>query len=219
MKYLIAPSLLSADLLFLGKEIGDLLAAGVDLLHLDIMDYHYVPNLTFGLPTCKAIAHKFPKAIIDVHLMTKPVDELIVAFAKAGAKRISIHPETSMHVDRSLELIRQLGCLAGIVLNPGSSPECLKWLLHRLDFILVMLVNPGFAGQALIPEVIPKIKWIKERFSQIPIAVDGGVNLTNIAELVDAGASQFIMGSGFFVNKNYAKTIADLRHNFMLANK
>lgn len=218
MAYLIAPSLLSADLLCLGEEITALLAAKVDMLHLDIMDFHYVPNISFGLPICQAITEYFIAPIVDVHLMTKPVDDLIIAFARAGAKRISIHPDATLHLDYSLQLIRQQGCHAGVALNPSIAIDCLAWCVHRLDFILIMLVNPGFGGQKLIPEIIPKISMIKQQYPNIPIAVDGGVNLTNIADLARAGATEFIAGSAIFATgvKNYIKIINNMRN--ILAN-
>ncbi|KTC81477.1 ribulose-phosphate 3-epimerase [Legionella brunensis] len=212
MTYLIAPSLLSADMTRLGEEVSSVMQAGADLIHFDVMDNHYVPNLTFGPPICKALHQRFPKIPIDVHLMTNPVDDLIVNFAKAGAKRISIHPDATIHLDRSLELIRQQHCEAGLVLNPATSPECIEWVLHRLDFVLIMTVNPGFGGQKLIPEVIQKIKWIKQQTPTLPICVDGGVSIENIASLAKAGATQFVAGSAIFSSDDYDKTIATMRN-------
>lgn len=211
MAYLIAPSLLSADMTRLGEEIEAVLAAGADMIHLDVMDNHYVPNLTMGPFICQALTSRFPKLIIDVHLMASPVDELIMQFSEAGAKRISIHPEATHHLDRSLQLIQQQGCQAGLVLNPASSPEYLKWCAHRLDFILLMTVNPGFGGQTLIPEVIPKIKAIHEAYPNLPICIDGGVSQKNIQSLAKAGASQFVAGSAIFSTRNYSQTIASMR--------
>ncbi|MDI9817723.1 MULTISPECIES: ribulose-phosphate 3-epimerase [unclassified Legionella] len=211
MTYLIAPSLLSADMTRLGEEVAAVMQAGADLIHFDVMDNHYVPNLTFGPVICEALHQRFPKAIIDVHLMTNPVDELISQFAKAGANRISIHPDATIHLDRSLQLIHQQQCKTGLVLNPATPPECLQWCIHRLDFVLVMTVNPGFGGQQLIPDTIHKIKWIKQQYPHLPICVDGGVSLENIALLAEAGATQFIAGSAIFSTDDYAKTIAAMR--------
>ncbi|CEK10191.1 ribulose-phosphate 3-epimerase [Legionella hackeliae] len=212
MTYLIAPSILSADMTRLGEEVDLVMKAGADLIHFDVMDNHYVPNLTFGPPICKALRERFPHIPIDVHLMTNPVDDLIVNFAKAGANRISIHPDATIHLDRSLELIRQQECEAGLVLNPATSPECLAWCIHRLDFVLVMTVNPGFGGQQLIPEVEQKITWIKTKFPHLPICIDGGVTTNNIARLAKAGATQFVAGSAIFSTDDYAETITAMRN-------
>lgn len=210
----ILPSILSADLTRLGEEVDAVIQAGADMIHFDVMDNHYVPNLTFGPSLCKALRKRFANIAIDVHLMTIPVDDLIQQFAAAGANRISIHPDASIHLDRSLQLINDLGCQAGLVLNPSTSPECIQWCIHRLDFVLVMTVNPGFGGQALIPDVIQKIANIHQQFPQLPICVDGGVTIENIAALASAGARQFVAGSAIFHSKNYAKTIAELRKAF-----
>ncbi|KTD19006.1 ribulose-phosphate 3-epimerase [Legionella jordanis] len=211
MTYLIAPSILSADMTRLGEEVEAVLNAGADLIHFDVMDNHYVPNLTFGPPVCAALHKRFPNAVLDVHLMATPVDDLIVQFAKAGAKRISIHPDASIHLDRSLDLIQQQQCKAGLVLNPSTSPECLNWCHYRLDFVLVMTVNPGFGGQKLIPEVKEKISWIKEHFPHLPICIDGGVGIDNIANLAKTGASQFVAGSAIFSSQDYRQTILEMR--------
>ena len=207
----IAPSILSADVMRLGEEVDALIHAGADLIHLDVMDNHYVPNLTFGPAFCKAIHQRHPNFPIDVHLMTTHVDALITQFAEAGAKRISIHPDATTHLDRSLDLIRQSGCETGLVLNPSVTPECLDWTHHRLDFVLVMTVNPGFGGQTLIKPMIDKISWIKTHFPSCPICVDGGVTLDNIQSLAKAGASQFVAGSAILSTKNYKETIHMLR--------
>ena len=210
-RYLIAPSLLSADVLRLGEEVDALLAAGADLIHFDVMDNHYVPNLTFGPLFCAALLKRNPNACVDVHLMTTPVDPLIVQFAKAGAKRISIHPDATIHLDRSLALIREHHCAAGLVFNPATSPKCLTWSRYQLDFVLVMTVKPGFAGQKLIEAVIPKINWIKTHFPDLPICVDGGVSIHNIRTLANAGATQFVAGSAILSTTDYKKTINQLR--------
>ncbi len=185
--------------------------AGSDMLHIDVMDNHYVPNLTFGPLLCQAVRKRFKDLLIDVHIMASPVDALITQFASAGATRISIHPDATIHLDRSLQLIRESGCQAGLVLNPATSIDYITDCVHRLDFVLVMTVNPGFAGQTLIPEVIPKITRLHERFPTLPICVDGGVTSTNIETLARAGATEFVAGSAIFNSKNYAKTIADMR--------
>lgn len=211
MRYLIAPSLLSADMTRLGEEVEAVLAAGADMIHFDVMDNHYVPNLTIGPLVCTALAKRFPQAILDVHLMVKPVDDLIVQFAKAGAKRISIHPDATIHLDRSLQLIRQHQCEAGLVLNPATAPDCLEWCSHYLDFVLVMTVNPGFGGQKLIPEVINKIKVIHQRYPNLAICVDGGVSDSNIEKLARAGATQFVAGSAIFSTSNYGTIIKSMR--------
>lgn len=209
--YQIFPSILAADLTCLGKEVEAVMAAGADMIHIDVMDNHYVPNLTFGPAICSALSARFKPLPLDVHLMTTPVDNLITAFATAGAQRISIHPDATVHLDRSLESIRQAGCEAGLALNPATSIDCLRWCMHRLDFVLVMTVNPGFGGQQLIPELIQKIKTINELYPELPIAVDGGVNIKTIKRLANAGATQFIMGSALFSSADYVKTIADAR--------
>lgn len=211
MSYIIAPSILAADMTCLGEEVSAVMAAGADMVHFDVMDNHYVPNLTIGPFICQHLAKKFPKLIIDVHLMAKPVDDLIVQFAKAGAGRISIHPEASLHLDRSLQLIRQQGCEVGLVLNPSTSIENLRWTHHHLDFVLVMTVNPGLGGQRLLPEVLDKIALIHQDYPQLAICVDGGVGKDNLARLATLGATQFVIGSAIFSTKDYGETIAEMR--------
>lgn len=211
MKYHILPSLLSADVLRLGDEVEQIMLAGADYIHLDVMDQHYVPNLTFGPIFCDALAKRFPQIPIDVHLMTQPVDSLIEAFATAGAQRISIHPDATIHLDRSLQLIKSKGCDAGIVFNPATPIEVLPWCIHQLDFVLVMTVNPGFGGQKLIPQVLQKITEIRQRYPKLNITVDGGVNSDNIASLVAAGANEFVAGSAIFNHSDYQQTITTLR--------
>lgn len=210
MNHQILPSLLSADLTRLGEEVIQVQNAGIEMIHFDVMDGHYVPNLTLGPFVCEALTARFKKLKVDVHLMASPVDELIHQFAKARASRISIHPDGTIHLERSLKLIRDLGCQAGLVLNPGTSPECLQWVIHRLDFVLVMTVNPGFAGQTLIPHVLEKIRWIHNHYPKLPIAVDGGINQDTILEVAKTGASEFVAGSAIFNSDDYKKTIAEL---------
>lgn len=211
MQYQLIPSLLSADLLHLEDEINAVIEAGADMLHFDVMDNHYVPNLTFGPGLCACMRKRFKTIPIDVHLMATPVDALIEQFAKAGASRISIHPDATIHLDRSLQLIKDLGCEAGLVFNPAASTEVMSWCAHRLDFVLVMTVNPGFGGQQLIPEVIKKIAQLHKIYPKTPICVDGGVSSDNIATLRDAGASQFVAGSAIFNSNNYTLTMRDMR--------
>lgn len=214
--YLIAPSLLSADFARLGEEANAVLAAGADVLHLDVMDNHYVPNLTVGPLVCEALRKHGITAPIDVHLMIKPVDHMIIEFAKAGATYISFHPEASEHVDRSLELIRKQGCKAGLAINPATSLHCLDYVWDKLDMILIMSVNPGFGGQKFIPVTIEKLKetrkLIDSRNKNIRLAVDGGIKTENIFDVASAGADMFIAGSAVFTQPDYAKVISAMRN-------
>jgi ribulose-phosphate 3-epimerase len=211
MNYQILPSLLSADMTRLGEEVEAVMNAGADFIHFDVMDNHYVPNLTYGPLFCEALIKRFPELPIDVHLMTTPVDALIESFAQAGAKRISIHPDATIHLDRSLQLINSLGCEAGVALNPSTPIERLTWCVHQLNFVLVMTVNPGFGGQKLIPEVKNKITQIHKTYPQLNVCVDGGVTTGNIAELARAGANQFVAGSALFKSSNYEATMSSMR--------
>ncbi|QMT59336.1 ribulose-phosphate 3-epimerase [Legionella sp. PC997] len=211
MTYHILPSILSADLMCLGNEVESVMNAGADFIHFDVMDNHYVPNLTFGPAFCEAFRKRFPQLPIDVHLMVEPVDALIESFANAGAKRISIHPDATIHLDRSLNLIKDLGCEAGLVLNPATPIEILTWCAYKLDFVLIMTVNPGFGGQKMITEIIDKIPQIRKLYPQLDLCVDGGVNIDNIATLARAGANQFVAGAAVFKSKNYKETIDAMR--------
>lgn len=215
-KFIIAPSLLAADFARLGEEASAVLAAGADMLHLDVMDNHYVPNLTVGPLVCEALRNYGIRAPIDVHLMTRPVDRLIVEFAKAGASHITFHPESSDHVDRSLDLIHQHHCKAGLALNPATTLDCLEYVLPKCDLILIMSVNPGFGGQQFIPSAMEKIRKTRQLIDnsgrEIWLAVDGGIKVDNIFETAKAGADMFITGSGVFSQPNYADIIKKMRN-------
>lgn len=213
--YLICPSLLSANFAKLGEESEAVINAGADMLHLDVMDNHYVPNLTVGPLVCEALRRYGIKAPIDVHLMTKPVDRLITDFANAGATNITFHPEASDHVDRSLSLIRKHGLNAGLALNPATNLHCLEYIMDKIDIILVMSVNPGFGGQSFIPSALEKIsnirKFITASHRDIRLAVDGGVKTENIGQIAKAGADMFIAGSAIFGQADYADVITKMR--------
>lgn len=218
-KYIIAPSLLSADFARLGEEATAVLNAGADMLHLDVMDNHYVPNLTVGPLVCAALRKYGITAPIDVHLMVQPVDPLIIEFANAGASNITIHPEASLHLDRSLNLIREHGCKAGLAINPATSIHCLDFVYDKLDLILVMSVNPGFGGQSFIPHTLEKIKLIRKQLDKqshfIRLAVDGGIKSNNIAAVAQAGADMFIAGSAIYGEKDYHATIQAMREQLV----
>ena len=214
---IIAPSILSADFARLGEEVDAVLKAGADWVHFDVMDNHYVPNLTIGPMVCKALRNYGVTAPIDVHLMVKPVDSLIEDFAKAGATFITFHPEASDHVDRSLQLVKSLGCKTGLVLNPETSLDSLDSCWDRLDMVLLMSVNPGFGGQDFIPSVMDKISVLRKTIDQkklnIRLEVDGGIKLDNIAEVANAGADTFVSGSGIFGEKSYQDVISKMRQS------
>jgi ribulose-phosphate 3-epimerase len=214
--FLIAPSILSADFARLGDEVTSVLEAGADVVHFDVMDNHYVPNLTIGPMVCGALRNHGITAPIDVHLMVSPVDQMIVDFAKAGASYITFHPEATGHIDRSLQLIRDHGCKAGLVFNPATPLHCLEYLMDKLDVILLMSVNPGFGGQKFIPSTLRKLtqvrKLIDESGHKIRLEVDGGVGVQNIREIAEAGADMFVAGSAIFNSEDYAETIKAMRN-------
>ena len=214
MTFRIAPSILSADFARLGDEVRAVERAGADLIHFDVMDNHYVPNLTVGPLVCAALKPHV-KVPLDVHLMVKPVDALIPAFAKAGAGIISFHPEASDHVDRTIALIKEQGCKVGLVLNPATPVSWLDHTLEKLDLVLLMSVNPGFGGQQFIPSVLPKITEVRRRIDRLKkdiwLEVDGGIKADNIAEVARAGADTFVAGSAVFSSKDYAATIREMR--------
>lgn len=211
----IAPSILSADFAKLGQEVEAVLQAGADVVHFDVMDNHYVPNLTVGPMVCQALRKHGIKAPIDVHLMVSPVDSLIPAFAKAGATYITFHPEATNHIDRTIQLIKESGCKPGLVFNPATPLSYLDYVLEKLDMILIMSVNPGFGGQSFIPEMLHKIKAVRERIdaANLPIRleVDGGIKVDNIRAAFEAGADTFVAGSAIFETPNYKDTIDKMK--------
>ena len=218
---IIAPSILSADFARLGEEVDTVLAAGADWVHFDVMDNHYVPNLTIGPLVCQALRKHGVTAPIDVHLMVEPVDRIIPDFAEAGATYISFHPEASRHPHRTIQLIRSLGCKPGIVLNPGTPVDILDWVLDDLDLVLLMSVNPGFGGQAFIPSALDKLKVVRQKIDasgkDIRLEIDGGVKAENIGAIAAAGADAFVAGSAIFNAPDYQQVISAMRANVAAA--
>ncbi|HEY1772552.1 MAG TPA: ribulose-phosphate 3-epimerase [Gammaproteobacteria bacterium] len=219
--HLIAPSILSADFARLGDEVDAVIKAGADMIHFDVMDNHYVPNLTIGPVVCEALRKHGLKAPIDVHLMVKPVDRIVPDFAKAGATYITFHPEASEHVDRTLSLIREHGCKAGLVFNPATPLDYMRFVMDRLDMVLIMSVNPGFAGQSFIRESLVKLKearaLIDKSGKDIRLEIDGGVKADNIREIATAGADTFVAGSAVFGAKDYGAVIKKMREELAAA--
>ncbi|EAW32284.1 ribulose-phosphate 3-epimerase [marine gamma proteobacterium HTCC2143] len=220
--YLIAPSILSADFARLGEEVDAVLNAGADIIHFDVMDNHYVPNLTIGPMVCKALRDYGVTAPIDVHLMVSPVDALIADFADAGASYITFHPDATTHLDRSLAMIRDAGCKAGLVLNPAMGVESLKYVMDKLDMILLMSVNPGFGGQAFIPGTLDKLREVRQLIDasgfDIRLEVDGGVTADNIRDIAEAGADTFVAGSAIYNKPDYKEAINAMRDQLALTN-
>ncbi|MCS4533096.1 ribulose-phosphate 3-epimerase [Neisseria montereyensis] len=225
-QFRIAPSILSADFARLGEEVTNVIKAGADLIHFDVMDNHYVPNLTFGPMICAALK-PYATVPMDVHLMVEPVDDLIVSFAKAGADVITFHPEATRHVDRSLSLVRDSGCKAGLVLNPATPVYLLEYVLDKLDTILLMTVNPGFGGQSFIPQSLVKIRQVRDLLDmyaaesgrRISLKVDGGIKVDNIAEVARAGADTFVAGSAIFGKPDYRAVIDAMRQELAASSK
>jgi ribulose-phosphate 3-epimerase len=215
MSSIISPSILAADFARLGEEVNAVIAGGADWIHFDVMDNHYVPNLTIGPLVCEALRKAGVTAPIDVHLMVSPVDSLVVDFAKAGASNISFHPEATQHVDRTIQLIRNSGCKPGLVFNPATSLSWLDYVIDKIDIILLMSVNPGFGGQEFIPEVLPKLVEARTRIisakRDIRLEIDGGVKVENAARIAKAGADTFVAGSAIFGSADYARTIRAMR--------
>lgn len=219
----IAPSILSADFARLGEEVDNVLAAGADVVHFDVMDNHFVPNLTIGPMVCEALRKHGVTAPIDVHLMVEPVDRIIPDFAKAGASIITFHPEASNHIDRSLQLIKDHGCQAGLVFNPATPLHYLDYVMDKLDVILLMSVNPGFGGQSFIPSTLDKIREVRKRIDvsgrPIRLQIDGGVKVDNIGEIAKAGADMFVAGSAIFNHSNYSEVITEMRKELAAATR
>jgi len=217
----IAPSILSANFAKLGEEVDNVLAAGADIVHFDVMDNHFVPNLTIGPLVCEALRKHGVTAPIDVHLMVEPVDRIVPDFAKAGASIITFHPEGSVHIDRTLQLIKDCGCQAGLVFNPGTPLSHLDYVMDKLDMILLMSVNPGFGGQSFIPSALDKLRQVRKRIDDsgfnIRLEIDGGVNGSNIRAIKEAGADTFVAGSAIFGKPDYKKIIDEMRAELALA--
>jgi len=213
--FLIAPSILAADFARLGEEVEAVLEAGADIVHFDVMDNHYVPNLTMGPMVCKALRNYGISAPIDVHLMVQPVDDLIRMFADAGASYITFHPQATQHIDRSLQLVRDLGCKAGLVLNPATGLDSAQWVLDKMDMLLLMSVNPGFGGQKFIPSTLDKLRQARQLIDNsgydVRLEIDGGVGVDNIGEIASAGADTFVAGSAIFSQPDYAQVITKMR--------
>src|SRR5277367_912767 len=223
MAMIISPSILSADFSRLGEEVNAVLGAGADWIHFDVMDNHYVPNLTIGPLGCEALRKAGIKAPIDVHLMISPVDQLVPEFAKAGASYISFHPEATQHVDRTIQLIRDSGCKPGLVFNPATPLNWLDYVIDKIDLVLIMSVNPGFGGQKFIPQALPKLAEARARIEasgrDIRLEIDGGVKIENAASIAKAGADTFVAGSAIFGSADYARTIAAMRAQIDLGGK